>query len=664
MAPKLVRLDLVVLTFLVAFSGMFLFSDVLAGTRAPPQLVTPTLRGGGGDSDEYGGYKGVNPHTLSQNERRAIVEGRAGSGAAPGIPPLDNPFPTADDVTVADLERQNPPTAIIAQAVAGNVSLLALADASGGEDKELGNGEALHSHAAKTSEARGVTAADAEKADLIQKKMTELMGFIYNETAIFSDHDAYIIMRRAFQNALLQSRRRFMVEAALDGTSASSSSSSTSFEDKNAAQQKTISSIRGRTRCFQFARDDQKPRDAISRVPCVPWDSPRLHTVAMARYGVLSQYHHVDPPKSLEELRGRVKEELWEGDASFKTRPSTPLRIGVAMSGQMRTYKRCYKTIRDHLLATNEALLFVASYPDVGDKRFGVRVEERDDEVDAGEVAGMFAPYLASMYTVDLPTLTRRLHAEFPTLMVTTQHSWMVYQLFMMDLAQTILLRHHLGAQWTDGAYAPFTVNKAVSISSADGAAPSSFSATPWPSFDVVVRIRPDLYILGPAWIRPLTPTSAIFNFSCGNYTFSRVFSNEEVLRTPHNPYYRWVLDPISDHSAIGFTSKVTSLFELYKDARAMEPSQQEKDIFFHGNTVERMWTQHIDRKKLTAVEVFGWHFMLRHPTKFLNSTNLMSNSERRRRLMLNIFAVSDPATVHCPPRDGKMWVLPPKRRR
>eukprot|EP00744_Colponema_vietnamica_P006980 GILI01010078.1.p1 GENE.GILI01010078.1~~GILI01010078.1.p1 ORF type:complete len:330 (-),score=30.60 GILI01010078.1:35-1024(-) len=323
------------------------------------------------------------------------------------------------------------------------------------------------------------------------------------------------------------------------------------------------------------------------------------------------------------------------------------------MSGQMRTYKRCYKSIVENVLKTNDALLFIASYPDVGDKRFGVRVIERDDEVPAGEVAKMFSPYLASMYTADVPTVTRRLNGEFPTMMTTTQHSWMVYQLFMMDLAHTILLRHSLGAQWNDGTYKPFVINEK---NPSDG-----FKSTPWKSFDVVVRIRPDLYILGPMWLRSLTPTQAVFNFTCGGNVFTKIFNSNEVLRTPHHPYYRWVLDPISDHSAVGFTNQVTTLFELYKDARAMPPAQQEKEIFFFGNTVERMWTQHIERKKLTAVEVFGWHFMLRNPSKFLNSTHMMASSKRREWLTRKIFAVSDPVGVECPPVDGKMWILPPK---
>eukprot|EP00658_Telonema_sp_P-2_P007666 TRINITY_DN12851_c0_g1_i2.p1 TRINITY_DN12851_c0_g1~~TRINITY_DN12851_c0_g1_i2.p1 ORF type:complete len:193 (+),score=2.21 TRINITY_DN12851_c0_g1_i2:126-704(+) len=175
--------------------------------------------------------------------------------------------------------------------------------------------------------------------------------------------------------------------------------------------------------------------------------------------------------------------------------------------------------------------------------------------------------------------------------------------------------------------------------------------------------------------IRDSSADSAVLNFTCNpqaaiglpplsgpeQYVHSRTFTRGELLRTPHHPVHEWILDPISDHTAVGFTDQVTTFFDLYKDARAMTPREQEKEIFFHGNTVERMWTQHTDRKGLKVDVTFGWHIMLRNPVKFLNTTSIFARTKRRKDLMMKIFAVTDPAAVGCPARDGRMTKLPPK---
>ena len=107
---------------------------------------------------------------------------------------------------------------------------------------------------------------------------------------------------------------------------------------------------------------------------------------------------------------------------------SDRLRVAVQMSGHMRTFRRCRQSLIDNVLSTNDALLFIATYPDIGDKRFGIRFQDRDDPVPVDEVASSFAPFLAGIYMLDAPTVTQWLTKEFPQYFYLNQWSWMVYQ--------------------------------------------------------------------------------------------------------------------------------------------------------------------------------------------------------------------------------------------
>eukprot|EP00759_Apiculatamorpha_spiralis_P051671 PhF_6_TR5396/c0_g1_i2/m.7711 len=116
-----IRVDLLVLLLLVVTSGVFIFGDSFTGPRPP----TPT------SSVCPSSLEAEKDQIIQSYLRRLIVESPAGSGIAAGIPPLSNPFPTSENVTVSDLERVFPPPTVIAQAVEGNVSLIALADSGG-----------------------------------------------------------------------------------------------------------------------------------------------------------------------------------------------------------------------------------------------------------------------------------------------------------------------------------------------------------------------------------------------------------------------------------------------------------------------------------------------------------------------------------------------------
>ena len=646
------RVDVAILVLITAVLTAYIVGNTFSEMKVPPLLSSvcvaeetkkpcPSL---GVESGDQGGDQSVaRPSTSSAAEGPPHgdehVTGTVAKGGSDEVVVEETAGSLANISGVSFDEADDPPMRVLAEAWEGKTTLIQLIETSssnGGNSSSTPAGEAA---------AKFVGALDALLTDAL------------NNSRILTEHDSYIVLRRLLQNRALKYRRKFVL-------------------NEEEAQ--------SRTNCFQYVRADQRNVDAISHIPCVPWNSTNLHTVALARHGVLANFHHIAPPvrASLPIIRGERP-----------TGVERPLRVAVEMSGQMRTYKSCWESLRKHILEPNQALLFMASYPDVGDKRFGVRVLERDDVVPIDRIAEMFSPFLASFYVTDLPSVTNRLKVEFPTLFVQTQFSWMLYQLFMMDLAHTLVMHHSKGPLWVDGMDAPFVVNKEgrLPVFKRDAGEPAinteggiverppiewvRAAASPWRAFDIVIRVRPDIFILGPLWIRPLSADSAVLNFTCNpnaaiglpplsgpeQYVHSKQFSRGDLLRTPHHPVHEWILDPISDHTAVGFTDQVTTFFELYKDARALSPRDQEKNIFFAGNTVERMWTQHTERKGLKVETTFGWHIMLRNPTNFLNSTNLLARTKRRKELMIKIFAVTDPEQVGCPAKDGSMTKLPPK---
>jgi hypothetical protein len=254
-----------------------------------------------------------------------------------------------------------------------------------------------------------------------------------------------------------------------------------------------------------------------------------------------------------------------------------------------------------------------------------------------------------------VPTITRDLNGWFPQFFHLKQWSWMIYQLFTMDLAHNITLAHQRNVTdiraevlRSDAPHMVRTFRQPV-------------NALLWTHFDVVVRVRPDLYILGNVWIRRTGPEEATFNFSCDDNIYGEPFTVHDVIRAPHHPTIEWFSDPLSDHSAIGFTQQITRFLQLFSETRRMSLPRQELLVFKHGNTAERMWGQHVDRLGLSVIPTWGWHIMLRNPSKFYNSTMKVAHTMRRKKFTEAVFGVTNATQVTCPDPAKKMVKLPKK---
>jgi len=434
--------------------------------------------------------------------------------------------------------------------------------------------------------------------------------------------------------------------------------------------------------CVEFLRTHELPTDHIYRVPCVPRNASGLVSVRHAPFGVIATFRHralepamaaavahsADPGTTLAPVAGTASSASLRSAATVVGKVGTPVRVAVEMSGQMRTYRRCAGQARSTLLEPNGALLFLATYPDVGDKRFGERQQkEQDDEADVSELRALYgADHLAAAYLVDLPTVRARLMRGFPTLFVLKQWSWMIYQLFMMELAHNTTAAHvGLITRHESFGSVPYVDHTETFV---DGDGDAADPGRSWGAFDVYVRLRPDLWVMGRVrFVRP--PTSAapanttsvstaplLMHFDCGGEAYPAVeFNQSVVLRSPHHPIFLWPWDPLSDHSAIGQPPAMNAFLRLFSDTVHRDPAAQERRVFYHGNTAEKLWGEHAGRQGLLVKRVPGWHLMLRNAAKFTNAT--LHASEFKKKLISIIFGATDPH-VGCPAIDNCNTVL------
>jgi hypothetical protein len=411
------------------------------------------------------------------------------------------------------------------------------------------------------------------------------------------------------------------------------------------------------SRCFEYYRSHELPGDSIYRVPCVPQETPGLAGVQHAPFGMIARFHH------------RPWQDSATADALQLKEPASAVprvRVAVEMSGHMRTYRKCAASARANLLDSTGGLLFLATYPDLGDKRFGVRFQEQDAAVDLSELRSLYgADHLAAMYLVDLPAARVRLARGFPTLFVVKQWSWMIYQLFMMEVAHNLTLNHVglLGLDDSFGGQKYFAHSVNVSGLGNPGLS--------WGGFDIYIRVRPDLYILGQLrFERPVhagnssnNSNKISFMFSCGGNEYPTFDLNPtDVFRTTHHPIWLWVKDPLSDHSAIGQPAAMDKFLRLFSDTVFRDPRAQERRVFPHGQTAERLWGEHAERQGLIVRRVPGWHIMLRNAAKFSNAT--LYASEFKRKLISLVFGVTDARAVGCPSRDNCVSILTHKPRK
>lgn len=305
------------------------------------------------------------------------------------------------------------------------------------------------------------------------------------------------------------------------------------------------------------------------------------------------------------------------------------LRVAVEMSGQMRTFRGTFASCVERLLKPNDAKLFIATYPYVGNKRWGARSSvQNDEQVTVRELSQCYGSHLCAVYMARMAAISLDVERGFAGARTNTYWSWMLCQLLMVELAHAV----------------------AVEYATAVG--------TLW---DVVVRFRADLYVIGPVTIRRREANSdaLVLTLSCENDSFATHFGARDVVRTPHHPRIRVPKVPFSDHSFVGFSSAVSPLLSLYTMLRAFGSQlAHNKGLFKKNNNPEILLAVVTRMNRLGTVAAFGWHAMLRNETTFFADRPPKDLEFMRRKVnrTIDIFSTDN---VPCPLKhadDQKQW--------
>jgi len=329
-------------------------------------------------------------------------------------------------------------------------------------------------------------------------------------------------------------------------------------------------------------------------------------------------------------------------------RPS--VTVAVEMAGHMREYQRCAATLRNRVLIPLRAALTVATYPHIGRKRFGVRSNDisslRRDAVTVEDLTRAYGDaQMLAVLLADEGRVERAVARAMPS--VNHHFRWALYQVFMMEVA------HNL-----------------TRAAAGDDA------------FDFTIRVRPDAFVVAELSIARVggggASGAAAFRvtFHCNESMLGRsaspppptndsdaaaVPANEwlhatvapgTLLQPPHHPRLRWFNDPLADHSLIGRTRDFRRFAgSMFSGLARMPRATLNATYFVPGDTLERMWARFAAREasvNLTACP--GWHFVLRDPDAYRNTTVTDGEPSRHRRaLVAAIFAIMDPRTVGCP---------------
>lgn len=408
----------------------------------------------------------------------------------------------------------------------------------------------------------------------------------------------------------------------------------------------------------------------------------------------------------------------------------------------MRGYARCAERLVQTVLGPTDATLFIATYPDKGEKRYGVRDQQRfDDAVNWAEVLRSYSPHLAGLFVAEVPLMRRRLELAFPAAFGNLQFSWMLYQFLLIELGVNMTeafaagwdLSSDVVGEMSFGSWPKKAMSspKLSSSSSSSNAFSAARGVWPWGhlwkdcgaanavdgvcslisfrkeeeqqsrraarSFDVFIRLRPDLFIVGTVKLigfpfarqqsakddassSAATPRSQQVSFesfqfevSCGseartarNYgteTSVATFDSNVVLVAPHHPRNMWYLDKTSDLSLVAAYPTARRYLSMYSDLSHLT-AQQQGAVFVPLCTAERLWNTRAKALQLVQNRSFGWFAMLRNKTTFQMSSVDGHKSPVKRAWIRSIFAVFDSDTVPCPFANGTMATVPPSQKR
>jgi hypothetical protein len=200
--------------------------------------------------------------------------------------------------------------------------------------------------------------------------------------------------------------------------------------------------------------------------------------------------------------------------------------------------------------------------------------------------------------------------------------------------------------------------------------------AVAWGGFDVVVRVRPDLFIVGTVRLTspppgaPLTPQGkppiAVLHFECGgepntaraasgpaaSYITTREipFDADTFLATPHHPTHEWQQeDRTSDLTLIAAYRRAMPLTHILSYLARRWPSESERSKAIYRTTAEMLWVRLITQEeRATLLHTLGWVGLLRQ-TELTWTNSEQAKGHWSPEVWRVIFGTSNASAFSCP---------------
>ena len=392
---------------------------------------------------------------------------------------------------------------------------------------------------------------------------------------------------------------------------------------------------------------EEKSRLCFEKIHCTELADPALLSAVEVNLGVFFNFSRSESAPS---------------SSSGNSAARGVLRTAVISGGHMRTYKMCVQSLTDRLLKPNNADLFIVTYPNLAISR--LKSSPETEFINLEHVIASHRPYLQQLVLLDDMKVPQFVRNTFPLHSVDfSSHlgKMLVLETGMMMLiggSDRLLKQHRDKINWLQ------------SIERQIGHIP----------YDIIVRVRPDIFILGELLFSRRAPNATDSNatlrveFKCsrdGAIDYRpRDISSSAVFRSPHHPTLLWGEDPFSDHAVFGAAQAVAhfslmfSVLEQMKDTPAIGqffffdcPIRARcREKFHQANTPERIWARFTELQNLTEEHYFGYHALLRDARQFTKDVN-MKRAHKNQFLSntLRIFGIVDSRDVPCPDSSGRL---------
>ncbi|ORC84354.1 uncharacterized protein TM35_000461730 [Trypanosoma theileri] len=376
---------------------------------------------------------------------------------------------------------------------------------------------------------------------------------------------------------------------------------------------------------------------------------------------------------------------LYSNETSL-TNKKVKLRVVVHASGHLRSFRKCAASLKENVLEMNEAPFYLVTYPNIGDRRLGTQGMEDEDpplsSTDMQELIYHYRPYLAGLFLVDYPAMDEYLSSVVPPFLFQNYPwGWWMRQFFTTELATDMSTASMEGNNNTvNNTFLKLKLEQTLYTK-------AGYNSVDHAPFDIAIRVRPDLYIIGPLWVESILPVEeqrrallkwsaaeinnqtskedAVLNQSFAVYFKCKKTSYEPLLVPPRHivraSYHPMFPNFVSDFSTIARMydddnnnnnnnkSVPGDVFRFFHESTTVFSETELRTFFYKGNNPENMWTQYTEWHHYGSIRFVPWHVLLRNGSVYYNTSVYRQLPKSVRNYVKIAIGTTDARKIQCP---------------